>query len=842
MWRFCLRNIALPVFLLCCCSARLAGQQRTTGAVLNKETGKGIPSASVKLVGTAEGTSCDSTGRFSLTVRQPFPVDLLVSAVGYQDVVRSVPSAGDGLTFLLEPDARTIDAVEISRKQKYNNRNPAVELIRQVIRHKRDNRSENYPKLHFQQYDKLQFGLANPRVPAGRVPGDWRFFFENTDTLTAPGNALLTLLMREQISDVYSRKSPKASKKIVRSLVQTDYDERYINNANIQTYISHILREVEIYDDNILLIDKSFLSPIAGNAPALYKYYIADTVQTAEGRFVELNFEPRNPADVLLRGTLQITTDGRYAVRSAELKADRRANLNWVNDLLVVLTYKPNAEGQMFLDRSDLRLLLGAGSQNTAFGRRTTRHYAYDFAPTFADAVFAGAPAEIAPGARANKRDVFDRRPIELTEAEEKVYAHVDSLNSNRKFRTVLAVGYLLAQGYHSMGGFEAGPLEYTYSINNIEGNRIRLGGRTTAAFSGKLFVESYLAYGLRDARVKYFAAPAFSLNGKAVSAFPAHYLRLAAQHDIFEPGRGTGFQKGDSFFRSIRSDRPTKWLDSDIYQIRHLLEFGNHVSFRTALTHHRRTPIGDLELPSSADPNLRLATIHTNDLELMLRWAPRERFYFRNLSREAIPDKYPVFNVQYNRGLRGVWDGGYAYDALRGAVSKRFFLNPFGFADVTLAGGKIWGTLPYLLLEVPDVYRNESWHDIEYSMMQSAEFVADRYVRFAIEQQLQGFVLNKLPLVKKLKLREILGARMFYGSLSPANNPYTGSGVVRFDTDRDGRTMTHVLRKTPYWEGTIGLDNVFRALKVEYIRRLNYLDLPQAEKYRFWVTLNLSF
>jgi len=828
--------------MMCFCSARLAGQQRTTGFVLSRETGEGVPLASVRLVGTAEGTSCDSTGRFVLLTDRRPPFDVQVSALGYQDRLVRVPDGRDSLTFLLAPVAGMIEAVEISRKQKYDNRNPAVELIRQVIRHKRENRSENYPRLYFQQYDKIQFGLANLTPPDGKMLGDWRFFFENTDTLIAPGDKLLTVLMREQISDVYSRKSPKASKKIVRSLVQTDYDERYIRNANVQTFLSHILRDVEIYDDNIQLLQKSFLSPIASNAPALYKYHLADTVQTADGRVVELKFEPRNPADVLLSGTLQITMDGRYAVRSAELKADRRANLSWVNDLLINLTYRPNAEGQMFLERSDLRLLLGAGKQNSAFGRKTTLNYAYDFAPAFADSVFAGAPTEIAADARANKQDLFDRRPIELTAAEEKVYVNVDSLNNNKKFRTALAVGYLLAQGYHSMGGFEAGPLEYAYSINNIEGSRIRLGGRTTAAFSEKVFVEAYLAYGFRDARMKFFAAPTFSLNGKSVSAFPAHYLRLAVQHDIFEPGRGMGFRKGDSFFRSIRSDRPTKWLDSDIYQLRHLLEFGNHVSLGTALTHHRRTPIGDLVLPTSADPARSLASVHTNDLELMLRWAPRERFYFQNLSRDAIADKYPVFNLQYNRGLKGLWDGGYAYDALRGAVSKRFFLNQFGFADMTVAGGKIWGTLPYLLLEVPDVYRNESWHDIEYSMMQSTEFVADSYVRFAVEQQLQGFVLNKIPLIKKLKLREILGARMFYGNLSAANNPYTSSGVVRFDTDKDGQTITHVLRRTPYWEGTIGLDNVFRALRVEYIRRLNYLDLPQAEKYRFWVTVNINF
>src|SRR5690606_10412215 len=530
----------------------------------------------------------------------------------------------------------------------------------------------------------------------------------NVDTLTSPGNKLLTIFMQEQLSDVYSKNDPKAFKKRVKSIKQTDFDDRYVNNHNIQSYLSYLFQEVEIYDENIFLINKLFLSPIANNAPVFYKYYTADTIDTEDGRLIELNFEPRNKTDLLLSGKLRITTDGRFAVQGATLRANKEANLNWVNDITIDLQFSTNDEQYMFLVRSDVDIMFGTKRNDAVFGRKTTHNYDYDFSPSFSDDVFKGAPMEVLTSAKDNEKLVHQQRPVQLSSVENRVYANVDSLNNNRTFRTMLAAGYLLAQGFYPVGPVEFGPLEYLYSRNNIEGNRIRLSGRTTLGFSEKVFIEGYLAYGTQDGEVKYFVRPTFSLNGESVAAFPAHYVQVAVQHDIFDPGRMLGFKKGDSFFQSIRSNRPTKWMDTYAYQFKHLIEFGNHVSLQSSFIHHRRRAIGDLEFISSGDIPYNVSNINTNEMEFVLRWAPKEKFYYRNLTRNTIVEKYPVFNLQYNRGLKGFWSGDYAFDALRASVSKRFFLNQFGFADATLSGGKIWGTLPYPLLEMPNVFRDE--------------------------------------------------------------------------------------------------------------------------------------
>lgn len=844
MRRISLLKLLILIFTLGVAAQQGLAQQKISGTVIDDVAGKGIPQASIQVQGTSDGTSCGASGQFFLTTTSPFPLQLVVSAIGYKQLIISVDSLPQHLQIALESDKQLIDAVEISRRQKYRNRNPAVDIIHQVIKHKRSNRLENQPKLSFQQYDKLQFGLVNPSEQYHKRMGSLRFFFENVDTISSPGNRLLTLFMQEQLSDVYSKNDPKAFKKRVKSIKQTDFDNRYVNNHNIQSYLSYLFQEIEIYDENIFLINKLFLSPIANNAPVFYKYYIADTINTDEGRLIEVNFEPRNKTDLLLSGKLRVTTDGRFAVQQATLQVNEEANLNWINAIHIDLQFRPNADRYMFLVRSDVDILFGTNRSDAVYGRKATHYYDYDFAPSFSDDVFKGAPTEVLTTAKDNEILLQEQRPVPLSVVEDRVYANVDSLNDNRTFKTMLVAGYLLAQGFYPAGPVEFGPLEYLYSRNNIEGNRIRLSGRTTLDFSEKLFIEGYLAYGTQDGAFKYFVRPTFSLNGESVARFPAHYLQVAVQHDIFDPGRMLGFKKGDSFFQSIRSNRPTKWMDTYAYQLKHLIEFGNHVSLQSSFIHHRRRAVGDLQFISSGEIPRDIAHINTNEMEFILRWAPKEKFYYRNLSRNTIIEKYPVFTLQYNRGLKGFWDGDYAFDALRGSVSKRFFLNQLGFADMTLSGGKIWGTLPYPLLEMPNVFRDEDTrHEIDFSMMRSMEFVADAYIRLAFEHQLEGFILNKIPLIKKLKLREIWGGKMFYGRLSDANNPYIGKDVVHFDTDADGQIMTHVFdKKVPYWEGKVGIDNIFRLLRVEYIHRLSYIGLPNVDQDRYRVSLHLNF
>lgn len=813
-------------------------QTKLVGVIYDSSSEETLAGVSVRADGSQQGTSSGADGSFQLVVSATDSI-LRFALIGYRSEEITIQPNNPYIEVFLTREGHVIDPIEIRRKGKYNRRNPAVALIDLVIDHKSKNKLSKKDDLYYRQYEKIKFGLVDPNPVLQNRMGKMNFFFQNVDKQSLPGKDLLTLYMEERLSDNYNKQNPERSKKIIRSQQQTEFNPKYINNHNIQSYFGYIFQPVDIYDESIFFINKQFLSPIADNAKIYYKYFLVDTVKLESGNFARLRFEPFNSADLLFQGELMVSLDGRYAVKEARMRLDEKTNINWVNSLNMNLSYSPDAAGVMLQDSAHVLVTLGRGERNAIFGERMSYNSAYDLQAKISSNIFSGAPIEL----REDPSLVFSTvRPIALDAVEQRTYRNVDSLNNVRSFNTLLSIGYLLSQSYYSLGKVELGPLEYAYQPNKLEGNRFRLGGRTTAEFSNKTYLEGYVAYGTRDQEFKFYTRVAQALNGRSIFDFPAHYLEATVQHDVFDPGRNLGFLKGDSFFQGIRSNRPSKWLDTEAYRLGHVLEFGNHISIASQFTHQRRNPIGDLKLPLSSDPNILLTELNTNDLQFVLRWAPRERFRYRNLNRETIIEKNPVFNVQYNKGLDGFWSGNYEYDALRLSVSKRWFMNQLGFGDMTVTGGKIWGTLPYPLLELPTESAISDRHTISYDLINSMEFVADRFLKFAYDHQLQGYLLNKIPGIKWFKLREIMGTKMFYGRLSEANNPYLSDRVVHFDTDEDGQTLTYPIGTAPYWEGYVGLDNVFRILRVQYFYRYNYLQHRDVKGSRIKVSLKIDF
>ncbi len=816
----------------------LYAQSLITGLVVDKETDRPIAGASVSLSNSNIGTSTDSLGKFQLSIKSSNG-KLVIQALGFKTQVLSIPSDTKDWVIGMESTSSVIETISITHRGKYSNKNnKAVELIDLVIDHKYKNRLTGKDSLQFKQYDKLKFGLVDPKATFQKGLLDLNFLFENIDSSSMANKKLLTVFLEESNAHVYGKRNPSKFKKQIYSQKKTEYNKRYINNPNIQEFMNYMFQPVDVYDESIYVINKQFLSPIADNAKLYYRYYITDTIFNDEGYFIHLEFEPRNEKDLLFNGTLTIAMDGSYAVKAAQLAISKHSNLNFLKEGTIAFHYSKQEQGVMLLDSTQFFTTFGIRKGESFFAYRTSINSDYLLNKPFPEQIFKGAPVQVL----ANAEQIPLERPVQLSPTEAKTYENIDRLNSKKSFNAMLATGYLLAQGYYVLGKVELGPLEYLYSRNNIEGNRFRLGGRTTQELTDKAYLEGYLAYGLSDERLKYYLKAAVSLNGQSVVKFPAHYIEAAIQHDILEPGMSISYLKGDSFFRSIRKNSPTKWFDTKAYQLQHVVEFGNHISLSTSFTHMNRNTVGDLRLVSSSDPNQLLQQINTNEAQVDLRWAPNEKFYYRNLTRRSIIERYPVFNLSYTRSIPGIFNTSYPYEKVKASATKRLFLNQLGFADVQFTAGKIWGTLPYPLLELPNVRQKDDRHKIDYDLMNPMEFTADEFLKFGFYHQMQGFILNKIPLIKKLKLREVWGAQMFYGKLSDHNNPYLSGSVVDFDKNADGEIITQVLNKTPYWEGSVGLDNIFHVLRVEYVKRLTYANYPNSTKDRFRVSININF
>ncbi|SEL81433.1 DUF5686 and carboxypeptidase-like regulatory domain-containing protein [Parapedobacter koreensis] len=811
-------------------------QITVSGTVTDAATGVGIAGVTVSLPNASKGTSTDSAGHYRIQL-EATATHIRFNALGYKPMIRQLVSGiSQTIDVELDEDAQTLDEVVVSGKGRYRNRdNPAVELIRQVIAHKRVNRPSRFDYVSFDAYEKIMMAVSDvPKsITNNALTRGYRFALENVDTTLVPGRSLLPIYLEESLSQRYERLHPKAGKTIVTAHKKTELDQRYVNNQNIETYFKFIHTDVDIYENNILILNKPFLGPTADAAPLFYKFFITDTISNAEGQFVELTFIPRNEEDRLFSGKLQVTLDGNYGIRRADIWIDHRANLNWVNQIDISLRFSRHRSGIYLLAYSDVQINFGLfEGKRGAFGQRTLAFENYDTETAIPSGTFSGQQWVKADDAELKTESHWqDKRPVQLTEVEAKTYVNIDSLHRNRAFRRTLKLGYLLSQSFLYAGPVEFGPVEYSYTHNDLEGSRIRLSGRTTRQFSEQLYGEAYTAYGFRDNRIKVFGSLAHTLNGHRVGEYPAHYLQATYHQDAREPGQLLGFRNGDSFTRSFRSGEQYNWLYHHAFRLNHVIEFGNHVMLQTFLAMQRQAPAARLHFVTAGPSADTLGALRTSELGLDLRWAPNEEFYQRNLERTPIINEYPVFNLRYNMGLSGILGGEYNYHALRLNVFKRVFLSQLGLADVNVGTGYIFGTVPYPLLDIPNASQTYVLTPDAFSLMNNLEFVSDQYIKLNIEYRLHGFILNKIPLLKKLKIRELAGFKLLYGNVRPENQPQHNPDVFLLPTDEQGRATTFALTRKPYMEASVGLENILNVLRVEYVRRLSYLDHPDIDK-----------
>src|SRR5690606_2860280 len=334
----------------------------------------------------------------------------------------------------------------------------------------------------------------------------------------------------------------------------------------------------------------------------------------------------------------------------------RRSSDLWVTQVSVSLRFYRHHNGIYLLRYSDMRTHFGLSeSKSGAYGQRTVVYQHYDTEKEIPDGVFGGQNRSMVAGADWVPEDFWeDSRPVELTGAEHNTYSNFDSLRNNRAFQRTLDWGSLLRNSLKRAGAVELGPGEYSYSYKGREGNRIRIGGRSSPMLSTKIYGEAYTAYGFRDGRLTFYLGAAYSLNGQRVAQYPAHYIQATYQQDAREPGQKMGFRNGDSFVRAFRRSHQDKWLYNDALRVNHVIEFGNHVMLQTHLATLRQAPAGQLWFVTAGTEADTLRALRTTEWGLNLRWAPNEEFFQRNVERSPITNAFPVFNLQYQMGVKG--------------------------------------------------------------------------------------------------------------------------------------------------------------------------------------------
>jgi hypothetical protein len=831
-------------------STTLAAQNTVvTGVVTDAGNKKPLGFVSVSFTGSTIGTNTNDAGQFSLRSAKPYS-QLKITYLGYKDaVVAVVPGKEQVINIKLFPSAQQLNEVTVQagKRPKYTNKdNPAVELIRKVIANKDKNRPENYNYVEYKEYDKMQFSLSNlsDKISERKFFRKYKFVFDNRDSTSYAGKNLLPIYLVEKLSQVYYRKNPEVTKTVLLGEKGVNFGPA-VDNEGVGQYFKHLYEKVDIYTNSIYLLGRQFMSPIADAAPTYYKFFITDTITTADNKkLVQLSFTPRNTNDVLFEGDIYITLDGNYAVQKAGLTINKNINVNFVRSMHVDQDFELNPDGRYHLSRSNTYADFGVSAKRKGglFGIRTLTYKNYIINKYQPDVLYA-ADINLEDDEVKHRSDQFwaENRLDTLTAAESKVYKNIDSLTHMPSFRRTADLVTLLLAGYKGFGKFEVGPASTFYSFNPIEVFRLRIGGRTTPELSKRYYFEGYGAYGFKDERWKYMLAATYSFNAKSVYKFPQDYLRVSFQRDTKIPGQELQFISEDNILLSFKRGTNDKYLYNDQYKIDYVHELENHLSFNFGARKWVQTPAGSL-LPFQNGPSTTFSDLTTTEVSAGIRYAPNEQFYQGKLFRVPIINKYPILSLDYTAGFKNVLGGQYSYQKFRARFDKRFYIAPFGFSDVTLEGGRIFGTVPYPLLDIHRANQTYAYVIDSYNLMNFLEFVSDRYASINIDQHFGGFFFNKVPLFKKLKWRETASFKALYGGLGNNNNPTLNSSVYQFPTDGNGVPITYALGNKPYMEASVGVENIFKFIRVDLVKRLSYLDHPDVAPFGVRVKIKFDF
>lgn len=834
---FCLLTIFTFLLIL------QVSAQRTvvSGTITDAKDKSSLPYVTVSFKGSKIAAKTDADGKYELSSEVPYS-QLQVDYVGYKtQILPVIPSINQTINIRLQEQSQNLTEVKISSgKKKYRNKdNPAVELIRKVIEHKAMNRLENDSTVQYKQYDWMQFSLSNlsDKFKNKKMFRNYQFLFDHQDSSAVGGKNILPIYLRERLSQNYYRKKPEKNKVIMLADKHVNFDKGLVDNNAIGNYFERMYADVNIYDNNIVFTNSQFLSPIADGAPAFYKFFITDTIKTHSPQLIELSFVPRNQNALLFEGKIYITMDGNYAVQDAFLKTGKGVNINFVRALEVKLNFEKDPRGKYHLSGSHLLMDFGVGSDGGRGFKGERKVIIKDYQTNVVQPaeVYKGESVVVVPDAE-TKTDQFwaSNRLDTLPKSKLRIYSNMDTLGQIKSFKRMMDVMSFFFIGYKNFGPIEVGPFYSFYTFNDLEGFRGRLGGRTTTDFSTRWYFDTYAAYGFKDEKWKYYLSGAYALNNKSIYTFPQSFIRASFQRDVEIPGdEARNVVTEENFISSFKRGTSDQFLYNDFYRAEYMQEYANHFSFNIGFKKWTQSPAGSLIFANTVNNQLnRTDQITSTEMSLDLRYAPFEKFYQGKVFRERLIEKYPVFELIYTAGIKGFFGGEYSYHNFLGSIDKRFYLSQFGRSDVRLEGGYIAGKVPFPLLDIHHANQSYAYQTYAYNMMNFLEFVSDHYVSLNVDHNFNGLIFNRIPLIKKLKLREYVTFKGLLGGLRSENNPNDDKSLIQFPVNADGVAKTYSLGRVPYMEGSVGVGNIFKVIRIDLVRRFNYLDNPDISKW----------
>ncbi len=806
-----------------------------TGVVTDALTGDTIayPSASYK--GHHMAVSGDVQGRFSIERHEGWV--LTISAVGYQSKEFTV-KANSPLTMAvkLKPDTRTLKEVVVKTKRNRYSRkdNPAVELMKRVIAAKKKTDLSNHDFYQYNKYQKITLAVNDIQ----KADIDSGFFAKKqwlTDQMeTSPYNhkLILPISVDETVTQHIYRKNPKSEKDIVLGQQSTGLNQLFETGDILNNVLKDVFTDVDLYDNQVRLLQFPFTSPIGKDAIAFYRYYIEDTVYVDHDLCYHLQFLPNNQQDFGFRGELYILADSTLHLKRAELSIPKRSDVNFVENLSITQEYTQLPNGEWALSVDDMVVELKVTNfMSKALVVRTTRlsDYAFDELPK---QLFKGKAATRREANAMMRDDSFwnQYRTVELTKSESEMDAFIRRVQQLKGFKYIIFGAKAFIENFVETGDLnhpskvDIGPVNTIFTSNFIDGFRTRISAQTTANLNKHWFFAGYYAHGWRSHKNYYNAEVTYSFNKKDYlpREFPKRTLTFSSTYDIMSPSDKFMGTDKDNVFTAFKWSKVDKMMFYNRQKITFEWELEWGLRTIVGLKTEANEAAGALYFP--------VGTLRTTEWSLNFQLAPGRTYVNTKQRRYPINMDAPVFSLGHTMGVKFL-GGDYRYNFTEAGIYKRFWMNSWGKIDARVKAGAQWNKVPFPLLIMPAANLSYIRQDETFNMINNMEFLNDRYASLDVAWDLNGKILNRIPLLKKLKWREYIGVKTLWGKLTDRNNPtlLANAGDPMLWAFPVGSYVMDP--KCPYVELIAGVHNIFKILHVEFVHRCNYTHLPTAKR-----------
>ena len=846
------RKLYFVVVLLLVSTLQLMAQQKITGRVID-EDGFAVSYASVQYRGHKIAVSSDSQGKFSIE-KHPGWV-LTVSALSYKSQTISVNEKMDFIEVKLKDDSHKLNEVVVKTKRgKYSRKdNPAVELMRRVIAAKKKTDLSNHDFYQYDKYQKITLALNDLKKEQleGKFFSKRQYLLDQVETSPYNGKLTLPVSIDETVSQHIYRKDPKTEKNIIKGQQSNGIGQVIQTGEILNTALKDAFTDVDIYDDYVRLLQYPFPSPIGRTGISFYHYYIEDTVYVERDLCYHLQFIPANSQDFGFRGELYVLADSSLHVKKCNLYMPHNTDVNYVKNMKIEQEYTRLDNGEWVLSKDDMIAELHVNSmlQDLLVVRNTRlTDYAFDELPKI---LFKG-KAKVRHDMDAMNRDEAywnKYRQVDLTKSESSMDSFIHRMENSKGFKYIIFFVKALMENYVEIGGgtdgkkskFDLGPVNTYISKNFVDGIRLRLAGRTMAALNPHFFWDGYAAYGTKSNDWYTGNIFTYSLNKKKNSPFefPMRNLTFEVARDVTSPSDENLLHNKDNFFMTFRAATQDEMFLYHRQKLAFTYETDWGFRFNTSLRFQSNRTVGNLHYYHLDGTEVK--KIRMTDLNVGINYNPGVTYVNTKQQRLPINLDSPEIGLSHTMGFRGFMGGQYHSNITKLSIYKRQWLGSWGYLDFHAIGQAQWNKVPFPMLILPPINLSYFEQETTISLMKDWEFLNDRQVFWALSWDMNGKLLNRIPLIKKLKWREWFAIKGVWGHLTDKNNPYLEKNqgderLFKFPKN------SHVMNDTPYWECVAGVHNIFKFFSVEYVRRLTYLNNNNIDKWGIRFGFMMSF